>query len=672
MDGWIEGPGLPQSVWRYKWLVCALVMLGILTGFLLSIAQPTRYEGVVRIYLTAEEAAGNYPERVVMSHAQFIESPTVSDRVISLTGNRLTHKELERQLTVEPSADGDFITIRARDTTPSNAAELADAVYLAYRQIVSEQRKAAANGKIAALQGVQRSLASELAQINEQQRTDNSPALQAEEQAKKRQMDATANQIEKISSETAGTAVPPPALEDKAAVPDEPVQPKPLRAAVIGAVVGLVIGVALAWLLAARRRVRRREGAEKSRAHVVDGRMESAPPAHQASNVGASEIQALPEQVREFADVGQNRASESIDQAVNSLDEDSDLLYSLAEWLESQHQNFPQITAERLRDRLLFDKVAVLLKTDGGLDLAGCVGWHADGVNPIRQDERRILNKLGGNGVRQIGSADRRALVNAGLIGNEPQTIVVAPLKHENVAFGFLLVGQEESDSGGPPVNGGLDGIGSFARSVAPDLHAWLLLHKLQQQLASHSKGHEHIKSAVESEPLVGKSASPAAKSKSPARKSGPPAAKSEPPAQKSGPPTAGPVAPAAKSEPPAQKSGPPAAESELRTAKPASAPAETEPPAGNPAKAAAQREKSARKSAAPSPKAVPPAAESETPAPKSAQPSPKTVPPAAETEPGATNSAPAAAHLEPSDAESEPPLAWPTYPTESQPPSAA
>jgi capsular polysaccharide biosynthesis protein len=679
MDGWIEGPGLPQSVWRYKWLVGGLVLLGILTASLLSAAQPTRYEGVVRIYLTAEESASNYPERIVMSHAQFIESPAVSDRVISLSGNRLTGKELERQLTVEPSADGDFITIRARDTTPSNAAELADAVYLAYRQIVSEQRKAAANGTIAALQGVQRSLASELAQINEQQRTDNSPALQAEEQAKKRQMAATANQIEKISSEAAGTAVPPPALEDKAAVPDEPVQPKPLRAAVVGAVVGLVIGVALAWLLAARRRVRRREGASESQAHVVDGRMESAPPALQESNVGASEIQAPSEQVRQLADVGQNRASESIDQAVNSLDEDPDLLYSLAEWLESQHQNFPQVTAERLRDRLLFDKVAVLLKTDGGLDLAGCVGWHADGVNPVRQDERRILNKLGGNGVRRIGSADRRALVNAGLIGNEPQTIVVAPLKHENVAFGFLLVGQEESDSGGPPVNGGLDGIGSFARSVAPDLHAWLLLHKLQQQLASHGRGHEQIKSAVKSKPLAGKSATTAAESELPARKSGPPAAKSESPAQKSGPSTAEAAAPTAKSEPPAQKSGPstaeaaaptaksqaasqksgpPAAGSELRTARPASARAESEPPAGKPAKAAAQPERSARKSAPPSPKPAPPA--------------PKPAPPTAEAEPAAANSAPAAAQLEPSEAESEPPFAWPTYPTESQPPSAA
>ena len=29
LDGWIEGPGLPQSAWRYKWLTSCLVLLGI-------------------------------------------------------------------------------------------------------------------------------------------------------------------------------------------------------------------------------------------------------------------------------------------------------------------------------------------------------------------------------------------------------------------------------------------------------------------------------------------------------------------------------------------------------------------------------------------------------------------------------------------------------------------
>ena len=574
-DGWTEGPGLPQSVWRYKWLVGGLALLGILIAALFSAIQPTQYEGVVPIFVSAEEGSAGDPERTVASHAQFIESPIVLDRVIALTGNRLTRKDLEEQLKVEPSATGDFITIRARDTTPVNAAELADAVDLAYRQLLSEQRQAAANQTIEVLQQEQGRLASEIEQIQKQRRIADTPTLNATEQAKRQQLDGTANKIEETSANAAG---PPPALQAKAAVPDDPVQPKPLLTGAMGAIVGLVIGVALAWFLAARQRVRRSKETVESQAHVDD-----------------DASQESPEQVGQLAEVDGNRVMGSVGHAVNSLNKDPDLLYSLAEWLESQHRNFPQITAERLRDRLLFDRVAVLLKTDGGLDLAGCVGWHADGVKPVRYDDRRILNKLGSNGVRRIGSADRRALVNAGLLGNDAQTIVVAPLKHENVAFGVLLVGQEEPDSeAAANGNGGFDGIGSFARSVAPDLHAWLLLHKLQEQLASPAKAKEQTTKPSVAEPASAVSEPPSAPSAPQPTRSPQESGASDPPAApqpaKSARPNPKPSPPTAKPGPPATQSGPPAApqpaesapggaESALPTAKPSPPATESGPP---------------------------------------------------------------------------------------------
>src|SRR4029450_7960599 len=100
-----------------------------------------------------------------------------------------------------------------------------------------------------------------------------------------------------------------------------------------------------------------------------------------------------------------------------------------------------------------------------------------DEVGPIGHHDASILNKLSANGVRLIGPPDRGELLNAGLRENQAQTILVAPLKHGNVAFGVLLVGHEEPDSEAPSQgNGSFDGVGSFARSVAPDLHAWLLL----------------------------------------------------------------------------------------------------------------------------------------------------------------------------------------------------
>jgi capsular polysaccharide biosynthesis protein len=520
-DGWTEGPGLPQSIWRYKWLVALPVLLGMLSGALFSGIQPVRYEGVVRIFVASQEVpAGNFG-RTVMSRAQFIQTPIVLDRVVALTENRLTRKELEQRLTVEPAADADFITIRVLDTTPENAAGLADAVNLAYRQMLREQRQDATKHTIAELEGVQTRLASELRQIQQQRRTGDSPALLAEERAKKRQIQATADKIERASADTAG---PPPTLEDKAAVPDEPVQPKPVRGGAIGAVVGLLIGVVLAWWLAARR-VRPDQVPVEYEAHIdedfeeaievlqdlVEHPRRDGPPPDAGSDGThtSSDIKESPERVR-LAEGDHNRVTASVRQALSSLINDHNLLYSLAEWLESQHRDFPQITAERLRDRLSFDQVAVLLKTDEGLDLAGYVGWRPDGVGSVGHYEASILNRLGGNGARLIGPADRRKLLNAGLLGNKAKTIAAAPLEHEDVAFGVLLVGREKPNPEAPQGNGSFDSVGSFARSVAPDLHAWLLLRGLREQLASRGKLQEPATSPVDSESPASPDSEPA------------------------------------------------------------------------------------------------------------------------------------------------------------------
>jgi uncharacterized protein involved in exopolysaccharide biosynthesis len=56
-----RGPGLPQSVWRYRWLVGGLVLLGILIAALFSATQSTQYEGVVPIFVTSRGGVSERP-----------------------------------------------------------------------------------------------------------------------------------------------------------------------------------------------------------------------------------------------------------------------------------------------------------------------------------------------------------------------------------------------------------------------------------------------------------------------------------------------------------------------------------------------------------------------------------------------------------------------------------
>ena len=39
--GWEEGPDLLQSVWRYKWLIAAGALLGVLLSYGWAARQPT-------------------------------------------------------------------------------------------------------------------------------------------------------------------------------------------------------------------------------------------------------------------------------------------------------------------------------------------------------------------------------------------------------------------------------------------------------------------------------------------------------------------------------------------------------------------------------------------------------------------------------------------------------
>jgi len=158
IDDWQEGPGLVDSMRRYWWLVASITLLAAVAAFVWSSSQPALYQGVVRLYL---DTSGDQtdPGRIVRSQAEFITSPEVLDRTITLDGNRMSRKELEQRLTVEPARDADVITITVLDATRAQAGALAESVARAYRESVARQSAAAAKQEVAALNQRQEQLA---------------------------------------------------------------------------------------------------------------------------------------------------------------------------------------------------------------------------------------------------------------------------------------------------------------------------------------------------------------------------------------------------------------------------------------------------------------------------------------------------------------------------------
>ena len=78
-DDWQEGPGLVDSMRRYRWLVASITLLAAVAAFVWSSTQPVLYQGVVRLYL---DTSGDETDPAASSAAR----PSSSPRPRSWTG----------------------------------------------------------------------------------------------------------------------------------------------------------------------------------------------------------------------------------------------------------------------------------------------------------------------------------------------------------------------------------------------------------------------------------------------------------------------------------------------------------------------------------------------------------------------------------------------------------
>jgi capsular polysaccharide biosynthesis protein len=261
-----EGPGILQSAWRYKWLVATMVLLGMLAGYGWSMREPTLYAAVSRVQLTTrdfgtlEERPGqpnnSDPDRFVRNQAEIITSTPVLRRAAELLKRDEAPLILTGQVDVETTKGSDIIAIRALDSTPRGAKALADAVGVAYQQVVAEQFQDAAKRAIEELKAVRSELQGRLTRLEPAvAASPDDPGLKSEYGAILRGLEGVDRKIQDLSVEASLAGTGDVDLE-KAVVPDGPTQPRPRRTAAAGALFGLVASGALAWWLNGRHAAR--------------------------------------------------------------------------------------------------------------------------------------------------------------------------------------------------------------------------------------------------------------------------------------------------------------------------------------------------------------------------------------------------------------------------------
>jgi uncharacterized protein involved in exopolysaccharide biosynthesis len=240
-----------QSAWRYKWLLAVAVLVGALLGYGWAARQPTVYEGVSRV-----RTAYRCPDLCVFPREwaqELLSSSVVVQRAVELSGSRISAETLRQRLEVgaaQESDEADYtdviaVRIGVVDSTAKGAAQLANAVSLAFQQVLAEQEEASARRALAALARRQRQLQDQIDALDHQLAAEpGNRRLQANRDAMARGL----NDFEQMKGVVGdGHNSVRVLLQQQAARPGELVHPKPERVAAIGGLLGLVMGAGLAW-----------------------------------------------------------------------------------------------------------------------------------------------------------------------------------------------------------------------------------------------------------------------------------------------------------------------------------------------------------------------------------------------------------------------------------------
>ncbi|MBW3600168.1 MAG: hypothetical protein KY475_23210, partial [Planctomycetes bacterium] len=169
----------PATLWRRRWWLAATVIVAVLLGFLyLAVAAPMRHVGarllvVEQGLLVEQDRPAPEDKNFLATQAEIIRSPAVIERVVAtLPQPPLAAPDYDplaatlENLTVDPLAGTNVLSVRFRDRSPERAITVLEAVIGSYRDYVDtsdrsahqdtlrllREREQQARGEIAALQ----------------------------------------------------------------------------------------------------------------------------------------------------------------------------------------------------------------------------------------------------------------------------------------------------------------------------------------------------------------------------------------------------------------------------------------------------------------------------------------------------------------------------------------
>ena len=198
-------PTIPGAVWRYRWLVLALGLVGGALGVAFALAQPEEWVATSSIVVEDPRAsavfelgAAQRPERYVENQVEILRSQVVAERAGELLGEGdepyvLDADAIDEGSSIRSRNDRDLITISFTDEDPDLAQATADALAVAYQDV---RRSEAARNSAAALRQLDESITAGEQELTElQQRISAARSANGSREELDRQFTAAVDQL---------------------------------------------------------------------------------------------------------------------------------------------------------------------------------------------------------------------------------------------------------------------------------------------------------------------------------------------------------------------------------------------------------------------------------------------------------------------------------------------
>jgi capsular polysaccharide biosynthesis protein len=152
---------------------------------------------------------------------------------------------LGQRLQVDVAPDTNLVTIRVVDSTATGAAQLANSVMLAYDQVVARQQARKVAEQLRRLEArceLENTLANDVVE----------PAGRPNDDRVRNKCKASLAQRSEVLRRLLLQIDAEGILRERAAVPEQPIQPRPRRPMAIGMLFGLLASAVLVWWLTRR------------------------------------------------------------------------------------------------------------------------------------------------------------------------------------------------------------------------------------------------------------------------------------------------------------------------------------------------------------------------------------------------------------------------------------